>query len=705
MNESDEFISHILDVNSLPALPQTLVELIDECNKHDVEIDELGKKVAQDVLISTRVLQLVNSAFIGARATFSDIIQAVIYLGVDSTRNLVVSVAVHETFKSVRTSNALDLADFWRHSLLTAVLAKSLALLVGGAHPAEAYLTGLLHDVGKLLLLNEFPAQYSALLQEENTSGDLEIREKKSLQITHSEAAAFLIRSWHLQPEIARTVSCHHLGPPGIQRESAAAKILFCANLLSHCPLPDISTVAENVCEILKMDYSSLSACSLDSVTAADEIAEYMGMKEGHASGKGKKNPPSSEAANPLAEKVFTFSRLNGFLDNLVKAENVDAVFRIIEESLSLLFAADGCLFLLPTERGGLKGRCSPANPLSNKVQALPKDIEKNSSMLALCLEHLGLVDSFAFAKEKGLSEVDRSLLSILGTSGMIVAPIVIAGHSPGVLVIGVNRRSVNKVHNGKETLLLLTGYSGMRFRMEKTYRRHASELAATRVQAVTDIAKTLAHEINNPIATLQNYLLVLGVKLKSRPDLAADLKIIEEEIDRIGQISEQLRDLSNKEEQLQFESVDLNILLSDVVTFFRLSLAQKRGVDLGLSQQGEIPVISSNGLKIRQILGNLIKNAIEAVGSEGMVEVRTELSGTSADPVRKVKIFIEDNGPGISFANIEDAFLPGITTKKEDHAGLGLAIAQKLVKQIGGELHSSKRQQGGMIFTLSLPV
>jgi signal transduction histidine kinase len=325
--------------------------------------------------------------------------------------------------------------------------------------------------------------------------------------------------------------------------------------------------------------------------------------------------------------------------------------------------------------------------------------------MLTRCLEHLGLVDSFAFAKEKGLSEGDRSLLALLGTSGMIMAPIVIAGHPPGVLVIGVSSRSVSKVHSGKETLLLLTGYSGMRFRLEKTYQFHATELAATRVKAVAEIARTLAHEINNPIATLQNYLMVLGVKLKSRPDLVADLKIIEEEVDRVGQISEQLWDLSSKEEHLHLEPVDMNLLLSDIVTFFRLSLAQKQGVDLTLSQQGEIPVISSSGLKIRQILSNLIKNAIEAVDSKGMVEVSTELSGILEDSEGKVNISIKDNGPGISFSHIERAFLPGITTKKEGHAGLGLAIAEKLVKQIGGELHYARRKQGGMIFTLSLPL
>jgi len=704
MNKPNGFSSQILDVNSLPSLPRTLVELIDKCNKKDVNINDLGEAVARDVFISTRVLQLVNSAFIGARATFSDIVQAVIYLGVDTTRNLVVSVAVHETFKSIRTFGVIDLADFWRHSFLTAVLSKSLAVVAGGVHPAEAYLTGLLHDVGKLLLLNAFPEQYSGLLRE-TSAGCLSGREKESLEITHSEAAALLIRSWHLQSEISRAVLCHHKTVDGITKESEAAKILFCANQLSHSPLPDISPVAENVCTILNMNPAALAACIKDALAAVEEIAGYMGGVLKKGAGTATKPVRPTDRKGDLAGKVLAFSRLNGFLDNLVKADNLNTVYQVIEKSLYILFAIEGCLLFLPEENGGLKSCGSADNPLWAANRDLRVDIADAHGMLFQCLEHVALIDSFSFAKEKGLSVVDKNLLEIFGTDGLMTAPIVIAGHQPGVLVIGGGRKIVNRVYEGKETLLLLTGYSGMRLRLENTFKKHASELAATRVKAVTEVAKSLAHEINNPIATLQNYLTMLGVKLESRPDLAADLKIIGNEVDKIGQISGQLWDLSSQENHLQLEPVDLNILLADVVTFFRQSVVQKQGIDLGLSRQEELPVISSNGVKIRQILSNLIKNAIEAIETEGLVSVGAKVMEASADLERKVQISVEDTGPGVGFADVEDIFLPGITTKEEGHAGLGLAIAGKLAKQLGGELHCIKKQPGGMIFTFTLPV
>ena len=229
MHEPTGLPINILDINSLPTLPQTLVDLIDACNRNDINIQELGTIVARDVSVSARVLQLVNSAFIGARSTFSDIVQAVIYLGVDTTRNLAVSAAVLEAFKSADIDEAINLPDFWYHSFLTAVLAKSLAQAVGEADLSEAYLTGLLHDVGKLLLLKSFPDHYGRILLEKQ-SVDLEFREREVLGITHSEAAALLLRSWRLQPEIAVAIASHHRGYNRIMKESSLARILLCAD-------------------------------------------------------------------------------------------------------------------------------------------------------------------------------------------------------------------------------------------------------------------------------------------------------------------------------------------------------------------------------------------------------------------------------------------------------------------------------------------
>lgn len=706
MDEPTGLPTTILDVTTLPTLPQTLVDLIDTCNQKDVNIHELGTRVARDVSVSTRVLQLVNSAFIGSRSTFSDIVQAVIYLGVDTTRNLAISVAVHETFNSMDTHEAINLPDFWYHSLLTAVLAKSLAQATGTAIPSEAYLTGLLHDLGKLLLLHAFPDEYRKILRKKGPA-DLVLQERETLGITHPEAAALLVGRWRLQSEIADAIACHHHVHGRIMGESALAKILFCVNQLGHCPIPDITAVAGNVCELLKINKKTLFACSEDSVKAVGDIAGYLGMKvsSGTASGNDASLKPLQKE-EAFVDRVLTFSRLNGFLDNLVKAEGLDRVFQVIEESLCILFDSEGCLLLLPDGVTGELTVCGSAgNPLLGKTKELRIRVGDTKGMISSCLDGLVVTDSFTFSKKNELEKADHILLDIFQTDGFVAVPLVIAGHESGLIVIGVTLSGVHRLRQQENTLLLLTGHAGMRFRIEKTYEKHAEELAATRVEAVADVARSIAHEISNPIAVLQNCLAVLGMKLKGRQELVADLENIGREIRRIGEISGQLQDLTGQVIGLPTEPVNLNVLISDVLTFFRQSLAQTHGIDLCLSLQDNLPIMSSNGTKIRQILGNLIKNAIEAVAREGIIRVTAETITPAAGLLEGMRISVEDNGPGVHLPNIEDIFHAGITTKKEGHAGLGLAIVRKLATELGGTITCMKKLSGGMIFTLTLPI
>jgi putative nucleotidyltransferase with HDIG domain len=705
MHEPTGLPVNILDINSLPTLPQTLVDLIDACNRNDVNIHELGTKVAQDVSVSARVLQLANSAFIGARSTFSDIVQAVIYLGVDTTRNLAVSVAVHEAFKSVDIDEAINLPDFWYHSFLTAVLSKSLAQAVGATDLSEAYLTGLLHDVGKLLLLKSFPDRYSPILREKQ-SVDSEFREREVLGITHSEAAALLINSWHLQPEIAVAIAGHHRGYRRIMEESPLARILLCADRLSHCSWPDIRSVADIVCTILAIDQETLFNRTKDSLAIAGEIAVQMGIKvsDGSASGNDAASTPL-QAKKSLVDRALTFSRINGFLDNLVKAENLDRVFQVIEESLSLLFPIEGCLFLLPD---GLTGRLTVNGSARNfhfiKAKDLQVPADYTSGMISRCFADLMFIDSLTFSPGNTLTKEDQYFLDFFRTEAFVAVPVIIAGHKPGCIIIGVTPAGVKSLRGQESTVLLLAGHAGMRFRLEKTYQQHAEELAATRVEAVAEVARSIAHEISNPIAVLQNYLVVLGLKLDGSPGLAADLDIIGREIGRIGEINDQLKDLSGQVTVQAAEPVDLSVLISDVLTFFRQSLAQTHGIDLCLSLQDGLPIVPSNGKKIRQILGNLIKNAIEAIDGSGIIRVAAEVIPPSAGLPPEVKISVEDNGPGILFPNVDDVFHAGITTKKDGHAGLGLAIVRRLATELGGTITCLKKQHGGMVFTLTLP-
>ena len=122
-----EAIHEKVSTLELPQLPQVLIQLIDVCRAEEVDIRLVAQTVAQDISITTKTLQLANSAFLGARSQFKNIDQAVIFLGVDTVRNLAISVSVHNVFGSDTEANSdhLDSEKFWYHSLLTALISKT----------------------------------------------------------------------------------------------------------------------------------------------------------------------------------------------------------------------------------------------------------------------------------------------------------------------------------------------------------------------------------------------------------------------------------------------------------------------------------------------------------------------------------------------------------------------------------------------------
>ncbi len=159
----DRALTQIRNAGNLPTLPEILVKLLDACDDEEVTLPEIAAIITKDPALSVKVLQLVNSAYNGFRHTFTTIDQAVIYLGASTTKNLAISTSIHQVFKEkkIRDSKLFNTGVFWHHSLLCATIAKRLASLSYNCNPDEAYLAGLLHDCGKILLASTFPDSFT----------------------------------------------------------------------------------------------------------------------------------------------------------------------------------------------------------------------------------------------------------------------------------------------------------------------------------------------------------------------------------------------------------------------------------------------------------------------------------------------------------------------------------------------------------------
>jgi len=200
----------VSSLQSVPSLPSLYVAVTDALRQSDVSVAKIASLIAQDMGMTSKVLQLVNSAFFGLPCQVSNPQQAVSLLGIDNIKALVLSVHV---FSELEGQTTQELAFLWPHSLHTAAFARTIAH-AQGCKPAvqdEAFAAGLLHDVGRLVLASACTQQYETVLKlrTERKAGISEI-EQEVFHCTHAEVGAYLLGLWGLPDSIVEAVAWHH---------------------------------------------------------------------------------------------------------------------------------------------------------------------------------------------------------------------------------------------------------------------------------------------------------------------------------------------------------------------------------------------------------------------------------------------------------------------------------------------------------------
>ncbi|MBA3966189.1 MAG: HDOD domain-containing protein, partial [Nitrospirales bacterium] len=206
-------IQHLVSqIESLPSLPALYLELERELQSPDGSIDKAGAIIAKDLGMSAMMLKIVNSAFFGSPKSIADPLQAVLFLGLDTLKTLVLAIQVFQQMGG-NVPKAFPMEQFWEDSLKTGDYARKImkAEHGGGAYLEEAMAGGLLHDVGRLLLACKFPEEYQECLTISHTQKiPLETAERQILGTNHAEVGAYLLGLWGISTSIVEAVAFHH---------------------------------------------------------------------------------------------------------------------------------------------------------------------------------------------------------------------------------------------------------------------------------------------------------------------------------------------------------------------------------------------------------------------------------------------------------------------------------------------------------------
>lgn len=208
---SQEFFKKMDRIQEIPTLPIVALKVNDMLRDYDASIKEMSAAIENDQAMVSKILRLVNSAFYGFRSRISNIPHAVTILGFNTVRNAVVSISVIDAFSGKGSVEGFDISEFWRHSVAVAVTSRHLAEKTCSTAPAEAFVAGLLHDLGKVVLAHHFTDLFrQALESAKNTGLSFYEVENRLLPANHAKIGACLAKRWQLPGRLVDAIGYHH---------------------------------------------------------------------------------------------------------------------------------------------------------------------------------------------------------------------------------------------------------------------------------------------------------------------------------------------------------------------------------------------------------------------------------------------------------------------------------------------------------------
>ena len=212
---SSDIVNLVNRAIELPTVPEVLVKINGMINDLNVSADELGQVISKDPAVSTNILRIVNSAYNGLQVRVSSVTLAVSVMGFEMTKKVALKAAVFSVFAS--KSKALEHFDplgFWKHSIFTGVAARTLgesSPRFSEHDPEDLYICGLLHDIGKIILMEKANSEYLPILKQAAAENRSEIDlETDTLGYNHADLGSVLAIKWFLSEDLTTAIRYHH---------------------------------------------------------------------------------------------------------------------------------------------------------------------------------------------------------------------------------------------------------------------------------------------------------------------------------------------------------------------------------------------------------------------------------------------------------------------------------------------------------------
>lgn len=741
-------LSHL---DSLPTLPAIALKVLQVTGLEDTAAGDVIRLLRSDQSLTAKILSVAGSAAMGVRGPVTTLEKAVPLIGFAGVRSIVLATGVFDSFARLHgdgPAGVFDRMEFWKHSLAVACAARRLAQVRRelGVAPEDAFVAGLLHDLGKVALSTVFPKGYDRIAaQADHSRGDIADSEREILGADHTVAGRRLAERWRLPRDLQETIWLHHLAAGALPASVGKPGLIGVVQL------------ADTIAREQRLGYSGNHVF----YELSPRLAERLGFTAAHVAG----------VVDSLASDVAEHAALLGLDDETPQGMYVKAITRANAElgrlNADLLAGnrrlAAGARYFKAIRRfeQELRDWADPAAVVAAVSEAAATALQRpraaafglraNSSLVDICWtgespeqrghltqtvpadlgvwlqEASGRVDALVLPAPPPVCTLLGPAIGPAEQGGLWLLPIYhdreVAG---GVVFLSESDERSRLLEEAEElrSFLASLGLALGRANAQAAARRLSEDLAEANrrlqqmqvellrsrtLSMIAEMAAGAGHELNGPLTVISGRAQMLASTLKD-PEASRALQTISSKAHECSGIVSELMDFARPRPP-SLSPVNLAELLAETRDeWLRESgmPASRLRVDLPLSAHPGTPagrepaLVLADREQIKMVLRELVSNATDAAAENGGTIVLRYQPALHADTL---EVLVEDSGCGMSPAVLQRAFDPFFSHRSAGRGrGLGLPRAYRIVEAHGGRIWLESRPDEGTTAHVLLP-
>lgn len=206
-----EILNRLQDINDLPTLPTVFLNVMRIMRDPNTPIKEIAQVAECDPAISMKILKLINSSFYGLARTIDSVQQAIVLLGANTLKNVVISISIFKAMGGKGEESLFDREAFWQHSIGCGLIARYIGNRLGMERDEQGFIAGVIHDIGKVVLDKYFHEELTSIIRlGRRNSIPFHQAEREVIGTTHAEIGAFLAANWKLPDNLVNVIAKHH---------------------------------------------------------------------------------------------------------------------------------------------------------------------------------------------------------------------------------------------------------------------------------------------------------------------------------------------------------------------------------------------------------------------------------------------------------------------------------------------------------------